>query len=215
MFGNDWDIVLEDVASSKWFCDLMDNVKKEYMMNCVFPLREALFNAFKYTSFNSVKVVILGQDPYHGEGEAHGLSFSVRDGVSIPPSLSNIFKELYNDTGIKRVNTDLSDWARQGVLLLNSILTVEKDKALSHDFIGWEKFTDIVIKRLSDRGNVIFVLWGGYARRKKGLINCEKNYIIESVHPSPLSCYRGFFGSKPFSRIDDILRDNNMDEIKW
>lgn len=215
MFGNDWDIVLEDVVSSKWFCDLMDNVKKEYMLNCVFPLREDLFNAFKYTSFDSVKVVILGQDPYHGEGEAHGLSFSVRDGVSIPPSLSNIFKELYNDTGIKRVNTDLSDWAHQGVLLLNSILTVEKDKALSHDFIGWEMFTDIVIKRLSDRGNVIFVLWGGYARRKKGLINCEKNYIIESVHPSPLSCYRGFFGSKPFSRIDDILRDNNMDEIKW
>lgn len=215
MFFNDWDIVLEDVISSKWFCDLMESVKKEYMERVVFPLEDDLFNAFKFTSFDSVKVVILGQDPYHGEGEAHGLAFSVREGTSMPPSLSNIFKELYGDTGIERIKTDLSDWALQGVLLLNSILTVEKDKALSHLSFDWEKFTDIVIKRLSDRGNVIFVLWGGYARRKKGLINCEKNYIIESVHPSPLSCYRGFFGSKPFSRINDILRDNNMDEIKW
>lgn len=215
MFLNDWDVVLKDVISSKWFCDLIECVKKEYLNSVVFPLENDLFNAFKYTSFASVKVVILGQDPYHGEGEAHGFAFSVREGVNMPPSLSNIFKELYDDTGIKRTKTDLSDWASQGVLLLNSILTVEKDKALSHKFIDWEKFTDIVIKKLSDRGNVIFVLWGGYARRKRGLINCENNYIIESVHPSPLSCYRGFFGSKPFSRINDILRDNNMDEIKW
>lgn len=215
MFGNDWDIVLDDVLRSEWFIELINSVKKEYNVKTIFPLKEDIFNAFIYTPFSSVKVVILGQDPYHGEHEAHGLSFSVKKGISMPPSLNNIFKELYDDTGIKRTNTDLSDWAYQGILLLNSILTVEKDKALSHNFIGWEKFTDEVIKKLSDRGNVIFVLWGSYAKQKKILINNKKNYIIESVHPSPLSCYRGFFGSKPFSKINEILRMNGNKEIKW
>ena len=157
----------------------------------------------------------MGQDPYHGEREAHGLSFSVREGVKMPPSLANIFKELEADLGIKRTKTDLSDWAYQGVLLLNSILTVEKDKPLSHSFLNWEKFTDAVIKKLSDRGNVIFVLWGSFARNKKVLINTKKSYIIESVHPSPLSCYRGFFGSKPFSKVNNILKKEGLEEIKW
>lgn len=215
MFGNDWDNVLKDIMDEKWFCDLIEEVKKEYKTKTIFPLEQNIFNAFIYTPFNSVKVVILGQDPYHGEKEAHGLSFSVRAGVKMPPSLANIFKELEDDLGIKRTKTDLSDWAYQGVLLLNSILTVEKDKPLSHSFLNWEKFTDAVIKKLSDRGNVIFVLWGSFARNKKVLINTQKNYIIESVHPSPLSCYRGFFGSKPFSKVNNILKKEGLEEIKW
>ncbi len=215
MFGNDWDIVLNDILHDKWFKELMNSVDKEYKNNIIYPVRADLFNAFLYTPYKSVKVVILGQDPYHGEKEAHGLSFSVKKGVKIPPSLSNIFKELYNDLGIKRSNTDLTDWANQGVLLLNSILTVKKDKALSHENLNWSKFTDEVIKKLSDKGNVIFVLWGSFARCKKVLINEEKNYIIESVHPSPLSCYRGFFGSKPFSKVNNILKNEGFDEIKW
>lgn len=215
MFGNDWDIVLNDILHDKWFNELMNSVDKEYKNNIIYPVRTDLFNAFLYTPYKSVKVVILGQDPYHGEKEAHGLSFSVKKGVKIPPSLSNIFKELYNDLGIKRSNTDLTDWAKQGVLLLNSILTVKKDKALSHENLNWSKFTDEVIKKLSDKGNVIFVLWGSFARCKKVLINEEKNYIIESVHPSPLSCYRGFFGSKPFSKVNNILKNEGFDEIKW
>ena len=215
MFGNDWDNVLKDIMDEKWFCDLIEEVKKEYKTKTIFPLEQNIFNAFIYTPFNSVKVVILGQDPYHGEKEAHGLSFSVREGVKMPPSLANIFKELEDDLGVKRTKTDLSDWAYQGVLLLNSILTVEKDKPLSHSFLNWEKFTDAVIKKLSDRGNVIFVLWGSFARNKKVLINTQKNYIIESVHPSPLSCYRGFFGSKPFSKVNNILKKEGLEEIKW
>lgn len=215
MFGNDWDNVLKDIMDEKWFCDLIEEVKKEYKIKTIFPLEQNIFNAFIYTPFKSVKVVILGQDPYHGEKEAHGLSFSVREGVKMPPSLANIFKELEDDLGIKRTKTDLSDWAYQGVLLLNSILTVEKDKPLSHSFLNWEKFTDAVIKKLSDRGSVIFVLWGSFARNKKVLINTQKNYIIESVHPSPLSCYRGFFGSKPFSKVNNILKKEGLEEIKW
>lgn len=215
MIGNDWDNVLSDVYKEKWFLELIDNIKSEYKKNIVFPLEKNIFNAFINTPFNSVKVVILGQDPYHGVGEAHGLSFSVKNGVPMPPSLTNIFKELYDDIGIKRTNTDLSDWSYQGVLLLNSILTVQKDRPLSHSKYEWEKFTDVVIKRLSDKGGVIFVLWGNFARSKKVLINSSKNYIIESVHPSPLSCYRGFFGSKVFSRVNNILKENGLDEIKW
>lgn len=215
MIGNDWDNVLSDVYEENWFLELISNIKSEYKKNVVFPLEKNIFNAFINTPFNSVKVVILGQDPYHGEGEAHGLSFSVKNGIPMPPSLANIFKELYEDTGIKRTNTDLSDWSSQGVLLLNSILTVQKDRPLSHSKYEWEKFTDVVIKRLSDKGGVIFVLWGNFARSKKVLINNSKNYIIESVHPSPLSCYRGFFGSKVFSRVNNILKKNGLDEIKW
>lgn len=215
MFGNDWNQVLEDVVREKWFLDMLGVIKTEYQLKTVFPKQTDIFKAFNLTSFNDTKVVILGQDPYHGVDEAHGLAFSVYENVKTPPSLLNIFKELYSDVGIKRVNSDLSDWAKQGVLLLNSILTVEKDKPLSHSLLGWEKFTDCVIKKLSDRGGVIFVLWGSFARSKKVLISSKTNYIIESTHPSPLSCYRGFFGSKPFSKVNLILNKNGLSEIDW
>lgn len=215
MIGNDWDIILKDEISKQYFINLLNFIKKEYQTKTIYPKQTEIFKAFRNTSYKDTKVVILGQDPYHGTGEAHGLSFSVREGVPMPPSLANIFKELYDDTGIKRTKTDLTDWAYQGVLLLNSILTVEKDKPLSHSYLNWEKFTDVVIEKLSNRGNVIFVLWGSFARSKKVLINTQKNYIIESVHPSPLSCYRGFFGSKPFSKVNAILKKNGSEEIKW
>jgi len=215
MFSNDWNEVLKDVMSDKWFLDMIETVKNEYKVKSVFPKQTDIFKAFNLTSFKDTKVVILGQDPYHGINEAHGLAFSVYENIKTPPSLLNIFKELYDDLGIKRTNSDLSDWANQGVLLLNSILTVVKDTPLSHSSLGWEKFTDYVIKKLSDRGNVIFVLWGSFARSKKVLISSKTNYIIESAHPSPLSCYRGFFGSKPFSKVNAILKKNGLLEINW
>jgi len=215
MFCNDWNNVLDDVMHEQWFLNMINNVKNEYKTKTIFPLEKDIFKAFNLTSFKNTKVVILGQDPYHGTNEAHGLAFSVYENIKTPPSLVNIFKELNDDLGIKRVNSDLSDWAREGVLLLNSILTVQKDTPLSHSKIGWEKFTDEVIKKLSDRGNVIFILWGSFARGKKKLINLETNYIIESAHPSPLSCYRGFFGSKPFSKVNSILKMNGFSEINW
>ena len=175
-----------------------------------------MFNAFKLTDFKDIKVVILGQDPYHGEKEAMGLSFSVRRGVRTPPSLRNIFKELKDDLNIDRCDTDLSDWAKQGVFLLNTVLTVEKDKANSHKEVGWEIFTDYVIKEINDKlNNVVFILWGRQARVKKRIITNPNNYIIESAHPSPLSAYNGFFGSKPFSKTNNYLKKHNKTEINW
>ena len=206
MINKNWDIVLKDEFKKEYFKRLGIFVKREYKMKRVFPPYNNLFDALRFTDYDEVKVVILGQDPYHGENEAHGLSFSVKQGVRIPPSLQNIFKELYNDLNIKRINTDLTDWAKQGVLLLNSIMTVEKDRPLSHKDKGWEIFTDTIIKLLNDRENrVIFVLWGNYARSKKALITNPQHIIIESAHPSPLSASRGFFGSKPFSKINKYL----------
>ena len=161
-------------------------------------------------------VVIIGQDPYHGLGEAHGLSFSVKENVKMPPSLQNIFKELYNDLGIKRTKSDLTDWAKEGVLLLNSIMTVEKDKPLSHKNKGWEIFTNSVIKAINDDNNPkVFVLWGKEAQKLKEMITNDKHLIIESNHPSPLSASRGFFGSKPFSKINNFLISNNLEPIDF
>ncbi len=206
MINKNWDIVLKDEFKKEYFKRLGIFVKREYKMKRVFPPYNNIFDALRFTDYDEVKVVILGQDPYHGENEAHGLSFSVKQGVKIPPSLQNIFKELYNDLNIKRINTDLTDWAKQGVLLLNSIMTVEKDRPLSHKDKGWEIFTDTIIKLLNDREDrVIFVLWGNYARSKKALITNPQHIIIESAHPSPLSASRGFFGSKPFSKINKYL----------
>jgi uracil-DNA glycosylase len=163
-----------------------------------------------------VKVVILGQDPYHGVNQAHGLSFSVSDNVKRPPSLVNILKELETDLGIKKEGNNLESWARQGVFLLNAIMTVEKDKPLSHRGIGWEQFTDSIIKKLNERDKpIVFVLWGSYAKSKKELITNKKHLIIENVHPSPLSAHRGFFGSKPFSKINAFLEKNNIKKINW
>lgn len=216
MINKTWDIVLEDDLKSDYFKKLGLFVKGEYKQKKVFPKYENIFNALRFTDYDSVKVVILGQDPYHGENEAHGLSFSVLEGVRRPPSLDNIFKELYNDLGIKRTNNNLNDWADQGVLLLNSIMTVIKDRPLSHKDKGWEIFTDNIIKYLNEREKpIVFILWGSFARSKKELITNPRHLIIESAHPSPLSASRGFFGSKPFSRCNAFLKENGMNEINW
>ena len=216
IFNEKWDLVLKDELEKDYFKKLGIFVKNEYKNKTIYPAYNNIFKALRLTDYDKVKVVILGQDPYHGVNEAHGLSFTDLEGVRRPPSLDNIFKELYSDLGIKRENNNLTDWALQGVLLLNSVLTVEKDKAFSHSNKGWEIFTDTIIERLNERNSpVIFVLWGNAARSKKALIDQNKHYIIESAHPSPLSASRGFFGSKPFSRINKILRDNNEKEIEW
>lgn len=216
MINKVWDVKLKDEIKKDYFKKLGLFVKSEYKTKQVFPPYKNIFDALRFTDYNDVKVVILGQDPYHGLGEAHGLSFSVKQNVKMPPSLQNIFKELSDDLGIKRSNSDLTDWAKQGVLLLNSIMTVEKDKPLSHKDKGWEIFTDNIIKLLNEREKpVIFLLWGSFARSKKLLINLKKHYVIESAHPSPLSAYRGFFGSKPFSKINNILEKNHIEKINW
>ena len=182
----------------------------------IFPARENIFKAFSLNSPDKISVVILGQDPYHGEDEAMGLSFSVPRNVKIPPSLKNIFKELYNDLGVMNFHGDLTNWANQGIMLLNSTLSVEKDKANSHSKIGWQEFTDNVIKYLSQTGEPkIFVLWGNFAQTKRILIDEKRHEIIESAHPSPLSASRGFFGSKPFSKINEFLKKQRKPEIDW
>lgn len=215
MIGNDWDNVLKNIYDGEYFRPLLLKVQNEYKNKVIFPPKHEVFNAFRLTPFANVKVVIVGQDPYHGVGEAHGLSFSVRDGVKLPPSLKNIYKELYDDLGVPiRTSGDLSSWAKQGVLMLNSTLTVEKDKANSHSNIGWQQFTDDVIRLIdNNKRDVVFILWGNYARSKKALI--KNNYIIESAHPSPFSAYNGFFGSKPFSKCNNYLKSKGLEEIKW
>lgn len=216
MINKKWDIILKDEFENDYFRNLGIFVKSEYQKKTIYPEYQDIFNALRYTDYDEVKVVILGQDPYHGEHEAHGLSFSVREGVKMPPSLLNIFKELYSDLGIKRTKTDLTDWAKEGVLLLNSIMTVVKDTPLSHKGKGWEKFTDTVIEKLGEREEpMVFILWGNYARSKKELIKNKNHLILESVHPSPLSANRGFFGSKPFSKTNEFLKKNDIHEIKW
>lgn len=216
MINKQWDIILKDEFHKDYFKKLGIFVKKEYKVKQIFPPYENIFDALRFTDYEEVKVVILGQDPYHGLGEAHGLSFSVHNDVKKPPSLLNILKELKNDLNITRNESDLTDWAKQGVLLLNSIMTVEKDKPLSHKNQGWEIFTDTIIKKLNERKDpVIFVLWGSYARSKKEFITNKWHYIIESVHPSPLSASRGFFGSKPFSKINNNLAYRGKGIIKW
>ena len=215
MIGNDWDNVLKNIYDGEYFRPLLLKVQNEYKNKVIFPPKHEVFNAFRLTPFANVKVVIVGQDPYHGVGEAHGLSFSVRDCVKLPPSLKNIYKELYDDLGVPiRTSGDLSSWAKQGVLMLNSTLTVEKDNANSHSNIGWQQFTDDVIRLIdNNKRDVVFILWGNYARSKKALI--KNNFIIESAHPSPFSAYNGFFGSKPFSKCNNYLKNKGLEEIKW
>lgn len=216
MINKKWDVILANEFKKPYFKELGIFVKDEYKRKIIYPKYSNIFNALRYTDYDEVKVVILGQDPYHGENEAHGLSFSVMDNVPRPPSLVNIFKELENDLNIRKQGNNLESWARQGVLLLNSIMTVEKDRPLSHKNKGWEIFTDNIISLLNKREKpVVFVLWGSYARSKKELITNNRHYIIESVHPSPLSANRGFFGSKPFSKINNFLEKNNIEKIKW
>lgn len=214
--NNNWDIILKDEYEKEYFKNLLNYINEEYNNKTVYPLKENIFKALKYTDYNDIKVVILGQDPYHGEGEAQGLSFSIPNDIRITPSLRNIFKELKNDLNIERTNTDLSDWAKQGILLLNAILTVCKDTPLSHKDKGWEIFTDEIIKKINEREEpVVFILWGNYARSKKKLITNKNHYIIESAHPSPLSASRGFFDSKPFSKTNNILISINKESIRW
>lgn len=216
MINKKWDVILKNDFNSEYFKKLGIFVKQEYNRKKIYPEYRDIFNALRYTDYDQVKVVILGQDPYHGDKEAHGLSFSVKEGVPMPPSLRNIFKELYSDLGIKRTATDLTDWAKQGVLLLNSIMTVVKDSPLSHKDKGWEIFTDNIIKYLGEREEpMVFILWESYARSKKDLIKNKKHLILESVHPSPLSANRGFFGSKPFSKTNEFLIKNNQEPIHW
>ena len=216
MINKKWDIILKDEMKKDYFRKLGTFVKHEYATKRCFPEYKNIFNALRYTDYDEVKVVILGQDPYHGIGEAHGLSFSVQEGCKRPPSLDNIFKELESDLHIHRENNDLTDWAKQGVLLLNSIMSVQMARPLSHQNHGWEMFTDAIISKLNEREKpVIFVFWGSYARSKKVLITNPQHKIIESVHPSPLSAYRGFFGSRPFSKINRYLKEIGEKEIQW
>ena len=216
MIGNDWDIVLKEEYEKEYFLKIKDVVWNEYNNKIIFPSFDRIFYAFMETSYKDTKVVILGQDPYHGDGEANGLCFSVNRGIKMPPSLRNIYKELYSDLEIVREDTDLSDWAKSGVLLLNSVLTVEKDKPASHKFVGWEEFTDNVIKKLNEKEEpVVFIFWGNFAKGKIKYITNSKHLIISSSHPSPFSVNQGFFGSKPFSRANEFLKKNGMEEIKW
>ena len=216
MIGNDWDNILKEEYEKDYFLKIKEKVRDEYNHKVIFPPAKEVFAAFRMTSYENTKVVILGQDPYHGVGEANGLCFSVNEGIKMPPSLNNIYKELYDDLGIKRTTTDLSDWAKSGVLLLNSVLTVEKDKPASHKMIGWEEFTDSVIKKLNEKETpVVFILWGNFAKEKAKYITNPKHLIISSSHPSPFSVNYGFFGSKPFSKTNEFLRKNHLKEIEW
>ena len=216
MIGNDWDEILQDEYNQPYFQKIKETVRNEYNHKIIFPPANKVFYAFRQTSYHDTRVVILGQDPYHGEGEANGLCFSVNQGIKMPPSLKNIYKELFSDLGITRTDTDLSDWAASGVLLLNSVLTVEKDKPASHKFIGWEEFTDNVIKKLNEKDTpVVFILWGNFAKGKMKYITNRKHLVISSAHPSPFSVNYGFFGSRPFSKTNDFLKKNNLKEIKW
>lgn len=216
-FGNDWDGQLQKEFKKPYYLKLRQYLEKEYAEETVYPQRSELWTAFKLTPFDEVKVVILGQDPYHGAGQAHGLSFSVKSGVKTPPSLRNMFKELAEDIGctVPQDGT-LSGWAKQGVLMLNTVLTVREAQAHSHRKQGWETFTNEVIRVLSARDKpVVFVLWGRPAQEKKKLIDLSKHAIVESFHPSPLSASRGFFGSRPYSKVNEVLALWDEEPIDW
>lgn len=217
MIGNTWDNLLKEEYEKEYFQNLQEFIINEYKTKIVYPKMSEIFKAFSETKYDDIKVVILGQDPYHGENEAEGLSFSVKQGIQKPPSLINIFTELKNDLGYEIPNNgSLIPWAKQGVLLLNATLTVLKDTPKSHSNKGWEQFTDEVIKLVNKkRTPVVFILWGSDARSKKNLITNPIHCILESPHPSPLSAYRGFFGSKPFSKTNSFLEKNNILPIDW
>ena len=212
-----WKQELSDEWSKDYFVRLTNFVRNEYATKQIFPPGRQIFAAFNATPFNEVKVVILGQDPYHDVGQANGLCFSVNDGIQFPPSLRNIFQEIHNDVGSPIPQSgDLTRWAKQGVLLLNATLTVEAHKAASHQRQGWEQFTDEVISHLSlHRDNLVFIRWGSYAISKRSLINPDKHLILTSVHPSPLSAYRGFFGNKHFSKANNYLVEHGKTPIVW
>ena len=217
MIGNDWDEKLKVIWDSEGFKKFYQLVEDEYQNKTIFPPKDHIFEALKLTSYKDTRVVIVGQDPYHGEGEAHGLSFSVQKGVKIPPSLQNIYKELNDDLGIPpKNNGDLTNWAKSGVLMLNAVLTVVKDTPASHRKLGWERLTDYIIKTLNEKEEpVVFILWGNFAKEKMSLITNSHHLILTSPHPSPFAARYGFFGSKPFSKTNEFLKSKGLKEIEW
>ncbi len=216
-FNNQWDELLEKEFEKSYYKDIWKYLDEEYKNNVVYPAIENLFSALDYTDYNDVKIVILGQDPYHGPDQSHGLAFSVKPGIRIPPSLRNIYKELNSDLGCKIPNNGyLEKWAHEGVLLLNTSFTVRGGEANSHSKIGWQVFTDNIIKLLNHRKDpIVFILWGNNAIKKQELITNPQHHIIKSVHPSPLSASRGFFGTKPFSRANEFLQNDGKEPIDW
>ena len=212
-----WDSVLGEQLQSDYFKELLEFLREEYEQQTIFPERENIFRALNETPYDKVKAVIIGQDPYHGEGQAQGLSFSVHPGVKLPPSLRNIYMELQDDINCPLPeNGSLVKWAKEGVLLLNTVLTVRKGEPASHAKKGWEMFTDEIIKKLDQKHQpIVFILWGKHAQQKKQLIDSSKHFVIESAHPSPFSARKGFFGSKPFSKTNEYLRNQNIKEIDW
>lgn len=215
--GNDWDDILKNEVEKKYFLEMKEFLKKEYSEKTIYPPKKEIFTAFQLTPYKDVKVVILGQDPYHGEGQAHGLAFSVKKGVKLPPSLRNIYKEIVNEEEAQVFNHGcLESWATQGIFLLNTSLTVREGEANSHSKIGWSEFTDEVIKKLNEKKEtIIFVLWGNNAKQKKKFITNPQHYILEGVHPSPLSANRGFFGCNHFREINCILKEKFSKHIDW
>lgn len=217
LVGNSWDQILEDEYHKDYFKKIVLYINKAYKEREIYPPKNYILRALYLTDYKDVKVVILGQDPYHGTGEANGLAFAVNNGIKLPPSLKNIYKELNDDLNIKISNNgDLTCWAKEGVLLLNSVLTVEKDKPASHKNLGWQEFTDAIIRKINEKDTpVVFILWGNFAKSKKSLITNPKHLVIESSHPSPFSCNYGFFGSKPFSKANNFLKEHNIKEIDF
>ncbi|WP_078036221.1 uracil-DNA glycosylase [Oribacterium sp. C9] len=217
MITNDWQTPLEPEFAKTYYKELYDRVNEEYRNEKIYPPAEDIFNAFEFTPLSRVKAVILGQDPYHEPGQAHGLSFSVKPGIDIPPSLVNIYKELNSDLGCYIPNNGyLKKWADQGVLLLNTVLTVRAHQANSHRGMGWEEFTDAAIKVLNEVDRpLVFILWGRPAQMKASMLKNPKHLILKAPHPSPLSAYRGFFGSKPFSRTNEFLTEHGIEPIDW
>jgi len=214
---NEWKPVLKEATDTESYSKLREFLKEEYAHHEIYPEMNNIWQAFEWTPYDDVKAVILGQDPYHGQGQAHGLSFSVQPGVKIPPSLRNIYKELYNDLGIDPVDHGyLESWAKQGVLLLNTVLTVRAGQAHSHRGKGWEEVTDYVIEELNERDKpIVFILWGNAAKAKRTMINEDKHVVITSTHPSPFSAHKGFFGSKPFSKTNQALISSGQEPIDW
>ena len=217
MIGNEWDTLLQEEFQKEYYTNLWQNLEKEYSRHTVYPKKENIFNALKSTPYSKVKVLLLGQDPYHGEGQAHGLAFSVQKGVQKPPSLMNMFKELENDLGVMAPSHGcLTSWAEQGVLLLNTVLTVREGEPNSHKRLGWTIFTDKVISLLNQREDpVIFLLWGRNAAEKLPLITESRHYVLSCAHPSPLSASRGFFGSGHYSKVNAILARLGKEPINW
>ncbi|MCD8094757.1 MAG: uracil-DNA glycosylase [Ruminococcus sp.] len=215
--GNSWDALLQDEFRSEYYLKLREFLKAEYSSRTIYPNMYDIFNSLRYTPYENVKAVIIGQDPYHGEGQAHGLCFSVKKGVAAPLSLQNIFKELQADLGISAPNHgELTDWTRQGVLLLNSVLTVRAGQPNSHKGMGWERLTDAVIRLLNEREQpTVFLLWGANARAKAVLITNPKHLVLTAAHPSPLSAYNGFFGCRHFSKTNEFLKSNGLEPIDW